>query len=70
MPSAAPKSFSRRRYALRWLSILTAANLMTVVEHRGVIGLYLDAFVAGLLALAWIATRLWPDKIWFRPDSD
>jgi|SRR5579862_7646499 len=65
------KPFSRRLQALSFLAFLLVLNAIPALDGRGRTEIvYLDAFVVTLFGLASVATRIWPDKIWFRSDSD
>ena len=64
------KPFSRRLQALSFLAFLLVLNAIPALDGRGRTEIvYLDTFVITLLGLAFVATLIWPDRIWFRSDS-
>ena len=71
MPTTTRKPLSPRPYAVKYLGILFVLNLIPALDGRGRTQiLYVDALAIAIFALALIATRIWPDKIWICRDSN
>lgn len=62
---------ARPRYGFQYWTIILVLNLVAAFTRQGLDKiLFVDGLIVAVFGAAAIATRIWPQKIWFRRNSN